>query len=182
MVSRFESWSGSVAEIYWLLESETHRIRYVGCAADAKKRVASHWRQRNSTYRSPVKDWLRSLAQPPEFEVIQVVCDESAQAAEAYWTELLRQTLAGPGLLNVLDGRKMRAVTRQKISQRVSVTLKGNLNQSRTRLKCPDCDMITTPGPMARHRKAAHKRPCSLKVEHHPVKVGSAGSTPVTAA
>ena len=106
-----------MAEIYWLLEPETRKVRYVGCAKNSAKRIRSHWSQRNSVYRSPVKDWLQSLSEPPEFEVIQTVPDEQAQAAEAYWTKMLRQTIAGPELLNILDGRKMRVDTRRKIGQ-----------------------------------------------------------------
>ncbi len=105
-----------MVEIYWLLEPETRKVRYVGCTRDAVKRVRDHWRQRNSTYRIPVKDWLCTLTEPPEFEVVQTVSDEFAQSAETYWIEMLRQTVVGPELLNVLDGRKMRAETRQKIS------------------------------------------------------------------
>lgn len=105
-----------MAEIYWLLEPDTRKVRYVGCAADSAKRVRSHWRQRNSTGRNPVKDWLQSLSQPPEFEVIQVVSNEQAQAAETYWIKLIRETSVGSDLLNVLDGRKMRPETRQKIA------------------------------------------------------------------
>jgi hypothetical protein len=104
-----------VAEIYWLIDPETRKPRYVGSAASTVKRIRSHWYQRNSKYRSPVKDWLQSLVEPPEFEVVDTVLDEQRLAAEAYWTKMLRETRAGPDLLNVLDGRKMRSGTRKKI-------------------------------------------------------------------
>jgi hypothetical protein len=100
-----------------MLEPVTRKVRYVGCARNAAVRIASHWRQRNSTFRSPVKNWLCNLAESPEFEVVQVVVsDEQAQAAETYWIKLLRQTSVGPELLNVLDGQKKREETRTKIS------------------------------------------------------------------
>jgi hypothetical protein len=110
----FESSDESVKQIYALLGGEPRKIVYVGCANDAVERVKSHWSQRNSIGRQPVKDWLCTLAEPPAYHVFEDVPDELGHAAEQYYTEIMRQI--NPDLLNVLDGRKMLAVTRERIS------------------------------------------------------------------
>lgn len=102
-------------EVYALLEPEIRTVRYIGLAQNAETRLKSHWHQRNSAYRSPVKDWLRSLSAAPEYYVLQVVEDEHGIQAEQYWTELLRQT--GLDLLNRRDGYRVRPETRIKISE-----------------------------------------------------------------
>ena len=100
-------------QIYALLGDEPMRIVYIGCAENAKKRVANHWRQRNSSYRSPVKNWLSTLPEPPDFFVFEEVSDEIAYEAEQYYTEIIRD--AGVELLNRKYGVKHSLETRIKI-------------------------------------------------------------------
>lgn len=125
-----------MAEIYALLELGTRRVRYVGCSVvSAEARRNSHWSQRNSQGRTPVKDWLVTLPEPPEFWIFQEVPDEQAQAAETYWTEMIRQTSVGPDLLNVLDGRNWLEQPRQKLSRtqqgtKLSEETKRKISQS----------------------------------------------------
>jgi predicted GIY-YIG superfamily endonuclease len=104
-----------VKEIYALLEPGTRQIRYVGVAQSAKARVKSHWKQRGSTYRSPVKDWLVSLSSAPAYEILQIVEDEYGFQAEEYWTAMLRQ-IDTVALLNRRDGWSVRPETRVRIS------------------------------------------------------------------
>lgn len=120
-----------VAEIYVLFEPGTRKPRYVGCARNAVIRRNDHWRQRNSTYRNPVKDWLRSLKEPPELYILQTVPDEWGIAAEAYWTKLLRE-IPSVNLLNILDGREWREDSRQQI--RESMTGKKLSAETRKKL------------------------------------------------
>lgn len=132
----FESCHSDVKEIYTLLEPETRKIRYVGLARSAKERVKSHWRQRNSTYRSPVKEWLCSLSAPPPYEILQVVEDEVGIQAEEYWTTLLRQ-IDTVDLLNRRDGYRHHPENRAKISEaskghHVSLEMREKLSQALT--------------------------------------------------
>jgi hypothetical protein len=43
------------------------------------------------TRKSPVAEWLRTLAEPPECQILQTVSKEQGPAAEKYWIELLSQ-------------------------------------------------------------------------------------------
>lgn len=103
---------------------QSHRkVRYVGSTSDLiKHRIRLHWVQKE--YRTTqLAGWLRSLSEPPDYWVIQEVCDESRWQAEEYWTDLIRDT--GADLLNQFSGRhtaggKGRQVseeTRKKLSQ-----------------------------------------------------------------
>ena len=103
---------------------------YVGCCSGVVKRRDSHWRQRNSTARQPVKDWLCTLAESPEYFIFEEVPDDIANDAEAYYTRMLREM--GIELLNVLDGKKMRTVTRKKISAGVQLSYDDNLRLARS--------------------------------------------------
>lgn len=100
-------------QIYALLGGEPRKVVYVGYTRDINMRIKDHWRHRNTKYRSPVKDWLASLEEPPEYHIFEDVEDEMAHAAEQYYTEIMRQI--NPNLLNVLDGQKKREPTRRKI-------------------------------------------------------------------
>lgn len=121
-------------QIYALLGGEPRKVVYIGCAVNAEKRRNSHWSQRNSVGRIPVKDWLCNLAEPPEFYVFENVEDDAAHAAEQYYTEIMRQI--NPDLLNVLDGQKKREFTRRKIGdafrgKHLSESHKENIRKSR---------------------------------------------------
>jgi hypothetical protein len=111
--AEFKSPVFHVKQIYALLGGEPRKVVYVGCANNAVARVKSHWGQRNSTYRSPVKDWLCNLAEPPEHFVFEEVPDEIAFQAEQYYTETIRAM--GIELLNLRDGMKYRPEVKQKI-------------------------------------------------------------------
>lgn len=104
-----------VKQIYALLGGEPRKVVYVGVAKSAEARRNSHWSQRNSVGRNPVKDWLCNLAEPPEYHVFEDVEDDIAFDAEQYYTEIMRQV--NSDLLNVLDGYKKREVTRRKIAK-----------------------------------------------------------------
>lgn len=154
-------------QIYALLGEKPPKIVYVGVAKSAEIRRNGHWRTRNSTYRSPVKDWLCNLAEPPEFYVLEDVKDEVAFAAEQYYTEIMRQI--NPDLLNVLDGCKKREITRQKIStslqgheisettrQKIGESVK-NSNSLQAKIRkftCRDCEA----GPFTFNELGNHKR------------------------
>lgn len=156
-------------QIYGLIGDEPHRVVYVGCATDAKKRVNSHWKQRNSKYRNLVKNWLLTLAEPPDFYVFEEVPDDLANDAEEYYTKVIREM--GIKLLNVLDGRAWRDEPRQSLSmsmkgmgvgkksspetcQKISEKLQGNKNGSSKIIKCPSCELVANAGAIAVHRKA----------------------------
>jgi hypothetical protein len=122
-----------VKQIYALLDGEPRSVVYVGCTNDIVKRIKSHWRQRNSTYRSPVKNWLCNLAEPPEYYVFEEVADDISHAAEQYYIEIIRQV--NPQLLNVLDGQKKRWETRDKISKSLAGVGVGKIVSAETRQK-----------------------------------------------
>ena len=120
-----------MSEIYVLLQPDTRVIRYVGCARDARARVKSHWKQRNSAYRSPVKDWLNSLESPPEHEVLQIVPDEVGYDAEEYWTRLLLQ-IDTVDLLNRRYGMAVSDAIKGQISSTTSGVKKPHLSRPLT--------------------------------------------------
>jgi hypothetical protein len=78
------------AYIYWLLEPETHKVRYVGSTLDVQDRMRLHWDHRNKR-NTKLAEWLRSLDEMPEHEIIQEVSKEFQYKAEEYWTRLLGQ-------------------------------------------------------------------------------------------
>jgi predicted GIY-YIG superfamily endonuclease len=99
------------AYIYWLLEPETRKVRYVGSTLDIQERMRLHWDHRNKRT-TQLAEWLRSLDEMPEHEVIEEVPQELQYEAEEYWTKMLRQ-IESVDLLNFLDGKK-HAVTGYK--------------------------------------------------------------------
>ena len=148
-------------EIYVLLQPETRMIRYVGCARDARDRVKSHWKQRNSTYRSPVKDWLNSLQSPPEHEVLQVVSNEMGYAAEEYWTRLLLQ-IDTVDLLNRRYGTAMSDTTKSQISSTTSGVKKPWMCGPRGPVSQETRDKISASMKAYRQRKREEARQCGV--------------------
>jgi hypothetical protein len=126
--SPFKSGRGYV-EIYVLSESGGP-VRYVGCARNAEIRLRSHWRQRNSKYRTPLKEWLCGLSEQPTVGVLEVVPDELGLAAEEYYTKMLRQ-IDTVDLLNVLDAMKKREPMRRQIAE----SMKGREVSAQARQK-----------------------------------------------
>lgn len=116
-------------QIYAILEPGSRRVMYVGASQDARGRVRDHWGHRRAAGRTPVRDWLRQLnadgvlSGPPEYYVFEEVPDSLANEAEQYYTEILRQI--NPELLNIIDGRKPRAVTLKRISDALTGRFSG---------------------------------------------------------
>lgn len=108
----------SVVSIYALLD-EQRQIRYVGQSVHPAGRVRSHWRRRydeDRVRRNPrLTAWLQGMNEPPAWELLQVVTREARHAAEAYWTDLLRQ-VPGMDLLNIFSGATPGAATRARLS------------------------------------------------------------------
>jgi hypothetical protein len=107
-----------VKQIYALLGGKPRKVVYIGSTQNVKIRVRDHWRQRNSTYRTPVKDWLATLTEPPEYYVFEEVEDNVRYEAEQYYAEMIRAM--GIELLNQRDGWKMRPEACSKISNTTS--------------------------------------------------------------
>jgi GIY-YIG catalytic domain len=112
-----------MADIYALLEPETRKIRYVGSTTNITDRLRLHWSQR-AWRKTRVAEWLRTLDEVPEFEILQVVPDEQRWMAEEYWTRLLMQ-IDPVDLLNAHPGTKVNGHPASEESKRkVSATLK----------------------------------------------------------
>jgi len=92
------------AYIYWLLEPETRKVRYVGSTLNIKERMRLHWDQRTKRG-TQLAQWLCSLEEMPEYEVVQEVDKKFQYEAEEYWTKLLRQ-VSSVSLLNINNGQK----------------------------------------------------------------------------
>lgn len=132
-------------QIYGIVDPETCKIVYVGVSANARLRVRDHWKHRNATERTPVRDWLQSLGsrgvltKPPDFFVFEEVADDIRFQAECYYTRILREM--GIGLLNIVDGQIPRRETRVKTSKTLTgrpSVLRGRTLSLETRKKISD--------------------------------------------
>ena len=90
-----------MVEIYALLEQG--RVKYVGAAYDAERRVKKHWRERNYPDRtSACAQWLRTLDDAPDHIVLETVPMDEAAEAECRWIKHFRER--GVSLLNQVTG------------------------------------------------------------------------------
>jgi NUMOD3 motif len=86
------------SQVYALLGTD-HLPRYIGVSVSAQQRTKTHWQQR-ARRTTPVANWLRTLAEPPEVWIIQKVPTAQGRATEAHWIKTLDQ-VPGIKLLNV---------------------------------------------------------------------------------
>lgn len=95
------------AEIYALLCPETHEVRYIGKARDSQKRLKSHIRdaRKRRHIRTPVYDWITSLAKRGLVPVVEVVVVVPVAEWPATERLVIARCLArGVRLLNVAEG------------------------------------------------------------------------------
>lgn len=120
-----EAQKNGKAVIYVILEPETRRVRYVGSSTlNVRERMRLHWSQREQK-KTPLANWLKTLSEPPDYEILQEVCKESRWNAEEYWTNLLRQ-VPSVNLLNLHTASKHDGYPRtEETRKKISIALKG---------------------------------------------------------
>lgn len=145
--------AGSTRAVYVLLDPVSGAVRYVGQAADAAARVRRHWADSRHGASGLVHAWLRTLDEPPSFQVLADVPETEALAAEARHIRRLRRS-SGARLLNLrpyedvtelpgvdpaVSGRMATALTRPTWSEthyrRVSAALTGHPVSAETRAR-----------------------------------------------
>ncbi len=91
--------------IYSLREPASDAVRYVGMTVNLTSRLSSHWGRRKSADGHPVSEWMATLANCPEMDVLEGFPDSrarEAEVAEAWWIgEFMRR---GSALLNERKG------------------------------------------------------------------------------
>lgn len=85
-------------QIYGLVDPLTQEVRYIGKANNPQKRYKEHLRSRRST---PVYQWVRSLAKPPEMVVLASCLTSDWQTVEK---QVIAQYRKDHSLLNIADG------------------------------------------------------------------------------
>lgn len=91
------------SEIYALLDPRTARARYIGKARDARKRLASHFRD-SRRKNSPVHVWIRELSTLGLKPLMLVILREVGDWASAEREIIAKLRVAGYDLLNVAAG------------------------------------------------------------------------------
>jgi hypothetical protein len=107
-----------------------YRRPWVGPA----ERLREHWRTRGNSEKARnnprFSAWLCSLSQPPEYYVLQTVPCAQGEAAERYWTDLMRQVI-GADLLNIKSGSA--SVSRRSLSPEHRATVGAGVKAAHLR-------------------------------------------------
>lgn len=93
-----------MVEIYGLFDPETDELRYIGKANNSAKRLKGHLRDARRR-RTPVYDWINSLAKRGLFPFMRVL----STVSEEHWKHeekrlIFESRLTAPKLLNLADG------------------------------------------------------------------------------
>jgi NUMOD3 motif len=108
--------------VYALAEPDTSEIRYVGKTVQAPKiRLKTHLVNARRAGEGKAADlyvyrWLRKISAPPQFIVLETLCEDELSEAEIYWIRFMR--LTGARLTNLTyggDGGSIGEETRNKI-------------------------------------------------------------------
>lgn len=105
------------------------------------------------------KYWIDLLRQVPCVELLNTMAQHGGGLPGRMMSDAFRDKMSKLAKERIADGTLIMPNSQpgwhhsSEAKEKISQGLLGNLNQSRTKIKCPTCGKISTPGPMAIHQK-----------------------------
>ncbi len=119
--------------IYTLADPRNGEIRYVGKAVDLVKRLSSHLRHNDGSYRCNWVQSIRRLGLRPTIEPLEIVNESEWEDAERFWIENLKHL--GFNLVNADGGGRGGFPRTDEIKRKISAKHKGKILSKEHRSK-----------------------------------------------